>query len=218
MPEPLKYKGRPVPFITAWRDEKLQQPPVIATQSGIAYAGAPGRGVDENGILWKLWDDIQGSGEPLWKDVHAPRQQRAMRESLCQVCGGPADRNEQGTLWLLEDMRDEGPRWPDGYFTLHPPVCTPHAPVAAKLCPHLRETGVVPVRVKNVILDAVYGQRYARTRLGLVAVEKKDIFRTRSWAAKWVLAGQLAATLDDCTIIDPAEVGIEAPTPQKRQR
>lgn len=54
----LRYRGRPVPYITAWRDEKLQQPPIIATQAGIAYAGAPaGRGVDANGVLWKLWDD-----------------------------------------------------------------------------------------------------------------------------------------------------------------
>ncbi|MEU2426870.1 hypothetical protein ABZ619_38660 [Streptomyces sp. NPDC007851] len=211
MPEPLKYKGRPVPYITAWRDEQLPQPPVIATQHGVAYAGTSA-GL-EGGVLWRLWDDIQGSGEPLWKDVHAPRQRKAMAEGLCQVCGGPANTNEQGMLWLLEDQRDEGPTWPNGYMTVHPPVCRPHAPVAAAQCPHLQRTGVVPVRVGNFITDAVYGQRYYRSRLGLVGGEK-SVFLTRTWQAKWVVAGQLAATLDDCTILDPAEVGIQTPAPR----
>jgi len=216
MSEPLKYKGRPVPYITAWRDEVLQQPPVIASQSGIVYAGGPAdRGRGEDGLLWRLWDDIQGSGEPQWTDVHAPRQRKAMRDFLCQVCGGPADRNEQGVLWLLEDGSDQGHRWPNGFFTVHPPVCRPCAPIAAAHCPHLRRKGVVAVRVGTIILDAVYGQRYYRSRLGLVAGDK-DVFFTRTWAAKWVVVGQVAATLDDCTILDPAEVGIEAPAPRKR--
>lgn len=215
MAELLRYKGRPVPHITAWRDERLPQPPVIATQSGIIYAGTPvDRGRGEDGLLWKLWDDIQGSGEPLWKDVHPGRQRRAMRELLCQVCGDPADRDERGVLWLLEDMRDEGQKWPNGYFTVHPPVCRPCAPIAAAQCPHLQKQGVVAVRVATPILDAVYGRRYLRSRLGLVAGEK-DVFMTKTWAAKWVVAGQAAATLEDCTILDPAEVGITTSTPRK---
>ncbi|MEW2301945.1 hypothetical protein AB0958_18560 [Streptomyces sp. NPDC006655] len=213
MSAPLRYKGRPVPYITAWRDEKVPQPPVMATQSGLVYVGTRA-GQDETGLLWRLWDDIQGSGEPLWSDVHAGRQQQAMRQSLCQVCGGPADRSEQGVLWLLEDGRAEGPQWPNGFMTTHPPICVPCAPVAARLCPHLQREGAVPVRVRTAVYDAVIGLRYFRSRFGLVAAQKKEVVLMNAWTAKWVVAGQLVASLDDCTVLDPAEVGIEAPAPR----
>jgi len=211
MSEPLKYKGRPVPYIAAWSDEKVQQPPIIATGEGVAYAGpTPGRGSD--GVLWQLWGLKPAAGEPLWKQVHGPRQRRAMRKFLCQVCGGPADRNERGWLWLLEDDRAEGAKWPNGHLTVHPPVCLPCAPLAARLCPHLRRRGAVPVRVGDVILDAVYGQRYYTGPPGLGMLEgEKDVFLMGNWRAKWVVGGQLAASLSKCTVLDPAEVGIETP-------
>lgn len=209
-PTPLSYKGRPVPYITAWSGEQVEQPYVIATSEGIAYVGpTPGRGSD--GLLWRLWGLKQGSGEPDWKDVHGPRQRRAMRKFLCQVCGGPADRDERGWLWLLEDQRDRGPQWPNGQMTVHPPVCRPCAPVAAVQCGHLRREGVVAVRVGDVILDAVYGQHYFASFAGLVAGER-DVFLVSDWQAKWVVAGQMAASLSRCTVLDPAEVGIETST------
>ncbi|TVZ84851.1 hypothetical protein [Streptomyces sp. BK340] len=213
MSELLMHKGRPVPYITAWSGEQVLQPPVIVVGGGIAYAGpTPGRG--SAGLLWKPWAINQGVGEPLWKVVHGPRQRRAMRKFLCQVCGGPADRDKRGWLWLLEDHRDEGPKWPHGEMTVHPPVCRSCAPVAARLCPHLRREGVVPVRVGDVILDAVYGQRFYTGPLGLVGGEM-DVFLMTSWRARWVVGGQLAASLARCTVLDPAEVGIETPAPRE---
>jgi hypothetical protein len=208
-PRPLTYKGRPVPYITAWSGERVQPPPLIATGDGVAYAGQPqGRGSD--GVLWQLWGIKAGSGVPAWGDVHGPRQRRAMRKFLCQVCGGLADRDERGWLWLLEDEQDGSPTWPNGEMTTHPPVCRQCAPLAARMCPHLRRKGVVPVRVGKVILDAVYGQRHYSSPLGLVGGER-DVFLIGSWRTKWIVGGQLAASLLECTVLDPAGLGIETP-------
>ncbi|MFF9158277.1 hypothetical protein ACF1AB_39320 [Streptomyces sp. NPDC014846] len=195
----------------------MPQPRVIAVGDGIAYEGpAGGRGSD--GVLWKPWGLKPHQGEPLWAKVHGPRQRRAMRKHLCQVCGGPADRDEHGWLWLLEDQREEaGPKWPDGWLTAHPPVCQPCAPIAARHCPHLRRTGAVPVRVRDVVLDAAYGQRYYRGPLRPTAGER-DVFLMTRWHRPWVVANQLAATLSGCTILDPAEVRIETPAPRTAGR
>ncbi|REE61432.1 hypothetical protein BX257_4010 [Streptomyces sp. 3212.3] len=213
MSQPLTHKGRPVPYITAWSREIVAQPNVMATAGGLAYAGtAPGR--DPDGVLWQVWARRPGSGEPVWNRVHGLRQRQAMRKFLCQVCGGPADRNEQGWLWLLEDQRDEERReWPDGWMTVHPPVCRSCLVVATRLCPHLRR-GVVPVRVGEVILDGVYGQRYRVGPLGLLGGER-DTLLMGDWQSRWMVGGQLAASLDRCTVLDPAEFGIEQPAARR---
>jgi hypothetical protein len=208
---PLTYKGRPVPYITAWTGEIIKQPPLIATGQGLTYAG-PTEGRGRDGVLWQLWGLKPGAGEPSWRKVHGARQRRAMRKCLCQVCGGPADRDERGWLWLLEGPREDTPNWPNGEMTVHPPVCVPCAPVAAIQCPHLRRTGVVPVRVGDVVLDAVYGLRYIPGPLGLVAEEDNDVFLMSNWRTRWVVGAQLAASLSRCTVMDPGEVGIHAPT------
>ncbi|MER5601669.1 hypothetical protein [Streptomyces sp. NPDC002265] len=160
MSELLTHKGRPVPYITPWTSEKVTQPTPVATLNGIAFPGPASGRTEDNDVLWQWWRHNRGTGEPLWSTVHGPRQRRAMRKLLRQVCGEPADRDERGWLWLLEDERNSGPSWPEGEMTTHPPVCVPCAPIAARLCPHLRRRGAVAVRVAEVIVDAVYGHRY----------------------------------------------------------
>ncbi|MFF5020250.1 hypothetical protein [Streptomyces sp. NPDC001165] len=102
-------------------------------------------------------------------------------------------------------------------MTVHPPVCQPCAPIAALHCKHLRRHGAVPVRVGDATLDAVYGQRYYPSPLGLVGAEK-DVFLMSNWRAQWVLGGQLAASLARCTVLDPAEVSIKTPAPREAVR
>lgn len=161
---PLSYKGLPVPYIAAWSAERLPKPPVVRATDGIAFADAVGanghaQGRDLAGVLWERWALRQGDGDALFDVVHSPRQKRAMRKLLCQVCGGPSDENAQGRLWLLEDYRGvEG--WPEREVTTHPPVCLACAPLAARRCPHLRDK-VVAVRARQVSLDGVYGKVYA---------------------------------------------------------
>ncbi|WP_327346019.1 hypothetical protein [Streptomyces europaeiscabiei] len=211
-PLPLTFKGLPVPYIAAWSNERLPRPAVITATEGIAFADALGanghaQGRDKSGVLWQRWALRRGDGEAEFDVVHAPRQKRAMRKLLCQVCGGPSDVNELGRLFLLEDYRGvEG--WPEREVTTHPPVCLACAPLAARLCPHLRGK-VVAVRARQVAIDGVYGEVYRRSNGPLpVLVEKRVVF-TDDWQRKWTVGAQLAATLTGCTVVDLAELGIE---------
>ncbi|MFG2950495.1 hypothetical protein [Streptomyces adustus] len=217
MSELLTHKGRPVPYITAWSSEKVTQPAPVATLHGIALPGPASGPTEDDDVLWQWWGHGRGAGEPLWSQVHGPRQRRAMRKRLCQVCGEPADRDERGWLWLLKDESDSGPTWPDGEMTTHPPVCRPCAPIAASLCPHLRRRGAVAVRVAEVIVDAVYGHRHHHGPFGLYA-GKADVFLTSSWSIKWVVGNQLVASLARCTVLGPAKTGITLPASRAQIR
>ncbi|MEU1599922.1 hypothetical protein ABZ468_45850 [Streptomyces sp. NPDC005708] len=194
----------PVPYIAAWSGEHKPMPRVVQVGDGIMLAGQPR---DKTGVSWQPWALRQGAGRPEYGKVHGPRQRRAMRRNLCQVCGGPADRNELGWLWLLEDHRADGePGWPQGEVTTHPPVCRPCAPVAARLCPHLRDH-VIAARVGLVILDGVYGQLY--TPGPIPAGRNVALFN--SPCARWLVGSQLAASLLDVTLIDLPKVTTHAP-------
>lgn len=197
----------PVPYIAAWSGERLPMPRVIQVGDGIALAGQPR---DTTRVSWKPWALRPGAGRPEYGTVHGPRQRRALRKRLCQVCGGPADQNEQGWLWLLEDHRAEGERgWPEGEVTTHPPVCLACAPVAARLCPHLRDN-VVAVRVGRVTLDGVYGQLYVPGVPSPVPARNEvALFTDRR--ARWMVGGQLAASLLDVTVVDLPELHAEIP-------
>lgn len=56
-----------------------------------------------------------------------------------QVCAGPADRTDDGMLWLLTDHRTDWPGWPDRMGVNEPPVCLPCARLSVRLCPALRK-------------------------------------------------------------------------------
>lgn len=45
-----------------------------------------------------------------------------MQRLLCNVCAQPADRSDDGVLWLLRDFRDDWPNWPQGMGAVEPPV------------------------------------------------------------------------------------------------
>ncbi|MDX3672679.1 hypothetical protein [Streptomyces europaeiscabiei] len=210
---PFSYKGLPVAHIAAWSGERLPKPLVVRASDGVAFADAVGangqaQGRDRAGVLWERWALRQGDGEALFDVVHAPRQKRAMRKLLCQVCGGPSDENEQGRLWLLEDYRGvEG--WPEREVTVHPPVCLRCAPLAASLCPHLRGK-VAAVRARQVSLDGVYGMVYASDGGPLPVPVKKKVVFNDDWRRKWTVGAQLAATLTDCTVVDLEELSAGA--------
>ncbi|ULR48398.1 hypothetical protein [Streptomyces deccanensis] len=210
MPEQLTYKGLPVPEIAAWTGERLPQPRIVQASDGIAFEDAIGvngnaQGRDKAGALWKRWALRRGVGEALFDVVHAPRQKRAMRLFLCQVCNRPSDVNAQGRLWLLEDYRGvEG--WPEREVTTHPPLCRAHASVAARLCPHLRDN-VVAVRARTAVVDGVYGSLYRRGPgpLPVLAAKKTVVFKG-DWRMRWMVGTQLAATLTDVTVVDLDEL------------
>ncbi|MDT0465129.1 hypothetical protein [Streptomyces gibsoniae] len=206
----LTYKGHTVPHITAWSSEHLKQPPVVRSAGGvtfadIAFAGFPHR--DSAGVLWQPWALRQGDGMPEFGRVHGPRQRRAMRRRLCQVCGGPADENEQGTLWLLEN-HVTAPGWPEREVTTHPPVCASCVPLVRSQCPHMQDA--VTVRVGRAAVDGIYGLLYAAGLGGPVPGEAKVVFAGDP-RVKWMVGAQLAATLCNVTVVDRPEPVTEEP-------
>ncbi|MGW1157761.1 hypothetical protein ACWD48_05945 [Streptomyces sp. NPDC002519] len=205
-PTSLYHKGRPVPFIAAWSDERVQLPPVLGTQGGIALQGHP---CDAAGVSWKPWLEQPGVGEPEYGVVHGPRQRLAMWRLLCQVCARPVVRdNKLGWPWLLEDHRGEQ-GWPEREVTTHPPVCPECQPVAAIQCTPNRGN-FVAVRVGRVLADGVYGQMYAPARHP-TPVGKKTVLFAGDARLRWVLGGQVAATLLDVTIVDMPQLDTHTP-------
>ncbi|MFE7330832.1 hypothetical protein ACFU8W_39020 [Streptomyces sp. NPDC057565] len=183
-----------VPYIASWSAEQARSPVVIGPRGGITYQDEGPYDRDADGYLWLRAPAKQGCGRPEFGRVHPLRQRRVMRRLLCQVCGGPADQDERGTLWLLEDHRTDWEGWPNGLLTTHPPVCVPCAREAVRSCPNLR-SGCVAVRVGSSDVSGIYGVRYLPgSPMTSGVVEYGDP------AGRWVLASQLVRGLSDCTV------------------
>jgi hypothetical protein len=162
---------------------------------GIAYPDEDFHDRDAEGALWRRVPSRQGQGRPEFARVHTLRQRRVMRNLRCQICAGPADRTEQGVLWLLHDDREDSPDWPENVTAAHPPLCLPCAVRSVQSCPHLRDQ-YVPVRVRNPEMHGVYGVLY---RAGRVTPEPSDdvIVPYGDPRMRWTLASQLVRPLRD---------------------
>ncbi|MFD8967064.1 hypothetical protein ACFV0C_19085 [Streptomyces sp. NPDC059568] len=190
-----------VPYITGWTAERVKSPIVTARPAvGVAYVGEDPFDRDLQGVLWSRTLLRQGHGRPEFSRVHPLRQRRAMRKLLCQVCGGPADRNEHGVLWLLGDHRDDWPNWPEGMGATHPPLCLPCAGKSVRACPHLTR-GFAAVRVKDPRVKGVYGARYNPFNPFLGPIEDVTVSYLDP-AIRWVIASQLVTGLHGCTFVD----------------
>ncbi|GAA1969423.1 hypothetical protein [Kitasatospora viridis] len=152
---------------------------------------------DSHGILWSRMTLHPGRGRPEYGRVHPGRQRRAMQRLLCQVCGKPADQNEAGTLWLLKNDHTDWPAWPEDMAATHPPICTPCADLAPRLCPHLREDHVL-IRVRDCSALAIYGALYRPAPLGPEPVNDVTVTPDDP-RARWILAAQLVRALRGCT-------------------
>jgi hypothetical protein len=124
-----------------------------------------------------------------------------MRKLLCQVCAGPADRNDDGVLWLLGDDRDDWPGWPEEMGVTHPPVCLPCAALSVRMCPYLRRSGHVAVRVKAPRPGGVLGALYESGSAGPLPVQQV-LLPWEDELMPWVLASQMAMDLRGCTFVD----------------
>nr|CEL22212.1 Phage protein [Kibdelosporangium sp. MJ126-NF4]CTQ92994.1 Phage protein [Kibdelosporangium sp. MJ126-NF4] len=127
------------------------------------------------------------------------RQRRAMRQLLCQVCGGPADQTEAGVLWLLQDHREDWTGWPEAMAVTEPPICLSCARLSIRLCPALRK-GAVTVRAKEYPLVGIHGQLYTGPGPLPTAVGKA-VLAFESPAARWILATGLVRQLRDCRFV-----------------
>lgn len=190
-----------VPFIAAWSDEKSIAVPSVVTRlmGGVGYVGEVPADRDR-GVLWRRFVDLQGSGRPLYSEVHPGRQRLAMRHELCQVCGEPAHKTSEGVLWLLEDRRRDWKGWPEGMVTTHPPICRRCVPVARAQCRNLW-SGAVIVRAGRSEVCAVYGQQYRVGPFGLRPALHDTVLFGEEPAIRWTIAEQLVRSLHDCTFV-----------------
>jgi hypothetical protein len=195
-----------VPFIAAWSGERgILEPRVVARiTGGIGYVGEVPEDRD-NGVLWRRFIDRQGHGRPLYAEVHPGRQRLAMRHELCQVCGEPADRSDDGVLWLLEARRHDWKGWPNGMTTSHPPICVPCVPIARAQCRHLW-SGAVVVRAGRSEVCGVYGQVYKPGPFGPQRVLDDTVLFEVGPEIAWTIGAQLVRVLYDCSFVTRDEL------------
>jgi hypothetical protein len=194
-----------VPYITSWSEETKQPAEIVLRTSmgigfGIAYADENSTDRDRDGILWTRRTLRHGQGRPEFGKIHSLRQRRAMRRLLCQVCAQPADRNEDGVLWLLPDYYQEAEGWPENYDLAEPPICLACVPVATRLCPALRK-GYLGIRARSAPVCGVRGLVYQPARPTPVLL-RDYLVRYDNTTIRWTVADQLLRTLQDCTIVD----------------
>jgi hypothetical protein len=202
---PSSGQGAVVPYIAAWSGEEDPSMRIVGRDlSGIGFVDETVSDRDERGVLWSRSTSQPGEGRPLFGQVHSSRQRRAMRRLLCQVCAKPADRNEQGVLWLLVDHRDDWPGWPENMGNSYPPMCLSCARLSIRACPTLRR-GYVAVRTRRAPLSGVYGVRYIPARPFPVPADGAVVGYDDP-AVLWVCAVQQVRSLQGCTIVnlDPA--------------
>jgi hypothetical protein len=192
--------GAVVPYVGAWTGEHLLPAQVVQRVGGIGYADETLTDRDGSGVLWLRMASRIGTGRPLFNQLHPLRQRRAMRRLLCQVCAQPADRTDQGVLWLIP-LGADGPGWPEGMVTVQPPLCQPCAHASVRMCPALRQEHVA-VRA-HAPLCGVTGLRYQRgPREPYPVDEPTEVFDHRDPRTSWVQATQLARSLDQCVRVD----------------
>ena len=202
---PSTGRGAVVPYIAAWSGEEDLPVRIIGRGlSGLGFADEALTDRDERDVLWTRTPSQPGEGRPLFGEVHSLRQRKAMRRLLCQVCAKPADRNEQGVLWLLPDHREDWPKWPENMANTYPPMCLSCASLSIRACPMLRR-GYVAVRTRRSPLSGVYGVRYIPARPFPVPADGVVVSYDDP-AIRWVCAVQQVRSLQGCTIVtlDPA--------------
>ncbi|MEW1548007.1 hypothetical protein [Streptomyces tsukubensis] len=193
---PLDHHGPLVPYITAWTSEHMAQPLVITKGAGIGYADETPYDRDRDGVLWIREPSSPGRGKPVFGRVHPMRQRRALRRLLCQVCGHPADRNEQGILWLLGGTDNED------LTTTHPPICAPCAALAVRTCPSLRRQHAL-VRARSCLPFGVHGALH-RPGIPHPLPDTGGGLAYGDPRIRWMRAAQLIVRLEGATEVSPS--------------
>lgn len=190
-----------VPFITAWSAERDVDVPVVERRrGGIGYAKEHLLDRDEHGVVWTRYSSQLGLGRPEFGKVHPMRQRRAMGKLLCQVCGGPADQDEDGrVLWLWKDHRDHWDGWPNEMLMNEPPTCRTCIGLAVRLCPALRP-GAVAMWVGHCPVVGVSGTVFQPGARGPVPMDVTTVAYDDPIIG-WVRADHLLRQIDAVTLV-----------------
>ncbi|MFE7609858.1 hypothetical protein [Streptomyces celluloflavus] len=204
MSHPSRRRETPVPYITAWSEERVavRTLTVRGDGAGLCYRDETPADRDAQGVLWSRLIEAPGCGKPNFRSVHPVRQRRAVLEGLCQVCGGPVSRTSRGWLFLLPRSGSAEPSagWPEGAHCTKPPVCVPCAATAVRYCPHLSEP--VAVRVRKPRPRGVFGGFHAPGATGRLASSDDGYLPYGHQHTSWFLASQLVVELRRCTVVD----------------
>jgi hypothetical protein len=201
---PAEQRRLVVPYATRWSTEDDAPFEVVYRPGGgIAYADEVTTDRDSDGVLWTRGYSRPRVGRPEFGKVHSMRQRRAMRRLLCQVCGGPAEQDEDGVLWLLPDHREDWSDWPNGAGEVEPPICRACAEISLRLCPALRRGGVL-VRVREYPIAGVRGVRY-EPGLTKPVMAEPVLVPFDHHAIRWIRATGLVRELNDCTLLSAGD-------------
>lgn len=193
------------PYVTTWSAEQdLPYRVVERPDEGIGFSDETLGDRDTHGVLWHRAAIRHEGGRPEFGKVHPLRQRRTMRRLLCQVCAGPADRTDDGVLWLMRDYRDDWPGWPEGMASVEPPTCASCVAVSVRLCPALRR-GAVAVRARRFDVAGVRGALYRRGLVAPVAVGAANLSYDDP-NVRWLVASALIRELRDCAIVAFEEI------------
>ncbi len=193
-------RGGAVPYIVRWSGEQNAPMTVVMQRGGrgIRYADERTYDRDARGVLWGRVPSQPGRGKPVFGETHSLRQRLAMSQLRCQICGGPADQNTAGVLWIIdgqaEDIR------PGDEETAHPPVCRPCAHRSVIACPHLRDR-FTAVRVRGFAPMGVKGALYGLGPKGPEVVDAVALTFTDP-RLPYLRAHQLIMRLHDFTLIN----------------
>ncbi|MEV0442927.1 hypothetical protein AB0I46_28785 [Streptomyces spectabilis] len=218
-------QSKTVPYITQRASEvgdllaDLRGAPGPRGRMRLAYRGERPEDRDVRGVLWgrcgQAPRDEHGvpMGEPVWRMAHPARQRQAMQYGLCHVCARPA-RTAEGLLFLAG--RDEYGPAGAGIITCQPPVCPPHAPVAAELWPYLAGEPAVFLAA-SCPLYGVLGTPYVYDAGELQALAPPQgpvAYRDPGLNLGWLLASQLARQLRAVQRIGLSDVRDLRPAPR----
>jgi hypothetical protein len=201
----IETPSRPIiaPHIIAWTAEQdLPSRLVSIPGIGIGYTDETTADRDRNGILWCRTAYNPGEGQPDFGRVHPDRQRRAMMRLLCQVCAGPADKTNDGVLWLLQDHRGDWPGWPNNMGVTEPPICRPCVRMSMGRCPALRK-GAATIRARRYPIAGAYGTLHIGPKLKAVDAVSVPLDDPHIY---WLRAHSLIRQLNDCTLVPPAEI------------
>lgn len=189
------------PYVTAQDAEQDLTCSLVVRPDGlgVGYANELPGDRDAQGVLWRKVAERQEEGKPEFGRVHPARQRRAMSGLLCQVCAGPADRTQDGVLWLLRDHREDWPRWPEGMASVEPPVCVRCVAVSLRRCPALQR-GAVAIRVQRFMVAGVWGTVYRPGAFAPVPVEAAHLAYGDP-KTRWMVAVALIRELRGCSFV-----------------
>lgn len=186
----LSHKGHPVPWVTRWTGEIVEEQLSVAMDPDGLLLHYPRGNEDReaNGVLWYR-EGIKRGGEPEYSQVNVYRQRASMRKCLCQVCGKKIDARPISWITPIEEPIFDSD---DGHvYTQTPPVCDGCAALALHVCPALRSRGYRRLKVLEYEIAGVYGEAIVfvkdRTamsrRKGLTMVFDQDYGDDFSWRA-----------------------------------